>query len=91
MTITAKYASRCATCGHAVSPGQSIEWDKNSPVRHTACGGTSGGTSAAPAARTTRYSRGSSSLSDTVRCRHCGKRTAEGDDWCQVCGRADYE
>lgn len=27
----------------------------------------------------------------TVRCRHCGKRTAEGDDWCMVCGRADYE
>ena len=26
-----------------------------------------------------------------VKCQHCGKWTMEGDDWCMVCGRADYE
>ena len=88
MTITAKYASRCASCHQPIPPGTSIEWIKGSPVRHTSCSDTS----AAPAARTMRYSRrGWSSLSDTVRCRYCGKRTAEGDDWCQMCGRANYE
>ena len=29
--------------------------------------------------------------SGQVRCRFCGKLTTEGDDWCMVCGRADYE
>jgi hypothetical protein len=33
----------------------------------------------------------SSRDSDMVRCRHCGKKTPEGDDWCMVCGRAGYE
>lgn len=32
-----------------------------------------------------------SSHEGEVRCRHCGKWTAEGDDWCMECGRADYE
>jgi len=27
----------------------------------------------------------------SVRCRHCGERTPEGDDWCMACGAADYE
>lgn len=28
---------------------------------------------------------------DMVKCRHCGKMTMGGDDWCQCCGRGDYE
>jgi hypothetical protein len=28
---------------------------------------------------------------DHIRCRHCGGWTAGGDDWCTVCGAADYE
>lgn len=53
MTITAKYAATCATCGGRINPGQQIEWSKGSPVRHTACGATS----AAPAAPKRRPSR----------------------------------
>lgn len=37
MTITAKFASRCATCGETITPGTKIEWTKGAPVRHTAC------------------------------------------------------
>lgn len=47
MTITARYASRCASCGGSVTPGQQVEWAKGSPVRHTACEATSA-TPAAP-------------------------------------------
>lgn len=39
MTITAKYASQCATCQRAITPGQQIEWAKGQPVRHAACVG----------------------------------------------------
>lgn len=41
MTITAKFASRCCSCGQAITPGTKIEWTKGSPVRHTSCGATS--------------------------------------------------
>jgi len=37
MTITAKYASKCATCGQAIPVGAQIEWSKGSPARHTSC------------------------------------------------------
>lgn len=40
MTITAKFASRCGSCGQPVTPGQKIEWTKGAPVRHTVCGGS---------------------------------------------------
>jgi hypothetical protein len=29
--------------------------------------------------------------SDYVRCRWCGQKTRAGDDWCDCCGRANYE
>lgn len=45
MSITAKYAATCATCRGSIRPGQSIEWTKGQPVRHTACGSA---TAAAP-------------------------------------------
>ena len=41
MTITAKFASRCATCGQTITPGTKIEWAKGAPVRHTSCEATS--------------------------------------------------
>jgi len=37
MTITAKFASRCAICGEPITPGTTIEWAKGQPVRHTSC------------------------------------------------------
>lgn len=37
------------------------------------------------------YDAGRGYDDDMVRCRHCGKRTLGGDDWCMACGRADYE
>lgn len=37
MTITAKYASRCASCSQPVTPGATIEWSKGAPVRHSSC------------------------------------------------------
>jgi len=40
MTITAKFASRCAACGQTITPGTKIEWTKGSPVRHTSCEAT---------------------------------------------------
>lgn len=40
MTITAKYASTCATCGGKVHPGTQIEWTRGSrAVHHAACVG----------------------------------------------------
>lgn len=40
MTITAKYATRCATCGQSIAAGEKIEWAKGSPARHTSCSAT---------------------------------------------------
>ena len=37
MTITARYASRCATCAQPIHVGEQIEWNKGSPSRHTTC------------------------------------------------------
>jgi hypothetical protein len=41
MTITAKYPSKCAACGGAISAGEQIEWSKGSPARHTQCNASS--------------------------------------------------
>ena len=53
MTITAKFASRCASCGQTITPGTKIEWIKGSTVRHTSCEATS----AAPVAPKRAQSR----------------------------------
>lgn len=37
MTITARYPSRCSSCGGSISVGDRIEWAKGSPVRHSSC------------------------------------------------------
>lgn len=38
MTLTAKYAGRCAACHGAIAPGESIEWDRESKrSTHTRC------------------------------------------------------
>lgn len=47
MTITARYAGRCTTCGQAITPGQQIEWARGAS-RHTTCPTT---TTAPPAQR----------------------------------------
>lgn len=48
----------------------------------------SSGTATAP---TTRRPYGVRTESDYCRCRWCGKKTRSGDDWCDCCGRANYE
>jgi hypothetical protein len=35
MTITAKYASKCARCGGQIQVGEKIEWSKGSPAMHS--------------------------------------------------------
>lgn len=37
MTITAKFASKCACCGGRIEAGEKIEWTKGMPAKHTAC------------------------------------------------------
>jgi hypothetical protein len=37
MTITARYASRCATCSRPIAVGEQIEWTKGQPARHPGC------------------------------------------------------
>jgi hypothetical protein len=37
MTITAKFASTCAACQGAISPGEQIEWKKGAKSRHAHC------------------------------------------------------
>ncbi len=58
MTITAKYAATCATCGGPVSAGTPIEWAKGQPVRHAICPATAGSTTLpAPQSRAITVSR----------------------------------
>lgn len=37
MTITARYASRCACCHQPITVGQQIEWSRGTPARHVEC------------------------------------------------------
>lgn len=39
MTITAKYAGRCAACGGAIRVGEPIEWSRGGPTTHAGCAG----------------------------------------------------
>ena len=41
MTITARYASKCATCGGSIREGERIEWVRGQPARHIRCSGGS--------------------------------------------------
>lgn len=72
MTITAKYPSRCATCGGSVTPGQQIEWAKGQPVRHTDCAAAP--TSAVAPAPTKRPYRPTT----CVVCGHVERRNRRG-------------
>lgn len=54
MTITARYASTCPTCSHAITPGQQVEWTRGSQARHVDCGASVPRTTAAPARRPAR-------------------------------------
>lgn len=49
MTMNAKYPSTCPTCRGRITPGQSIEWSKGTPARHSSCGGSTA--TKAPATR----------------------------------------
>ena len=49
MSITAKYAATCCSCGKPITPGQKIEWTKGQPVRHASCGATATAPAAAKA------------------------------------------
>jgi uncharacterized OB-fold protein len=69
MTITARYASRCASCGQAVTPGQQIEWTKGSPARHTDCQSPA----AAPVASVSSSKR---PRYRPTRCAECGARAS---------------
>lgn len=35
--ITARFASTCPTCSQRIQPGQSVQWTKGSPARHSDC------------------------------------------------------
>lgn len=50
MTITARYASTCPTCGQPITPGQAVEWERGAKARHTECpsAGSAPATSSAP-------------------------------------------
>jgi hypothetical protein len=39
MTITAKFRSLCPACGHSISPGEKVEWEKGRKAAHTKCPG----------------------------------------------------
>ncbi len=41
MIITAKFPSRCASCGNNIGAGDRIEWKKGSPAVHERCAGRS--------------------------------------------------
>lgn len=69
MTITARFASRCATCGQPIRAGEQIEWTKGAPARHVSCTATTAQT--ASPARTT--------------CRSCGGPTSAGRSTCGEC------
>lgn len=40
MTITARYPSRCASCGHSIRVGDTIEWSRGRAARHATCSAT---------------------------------------------------
>jgi hypothetical protein len=37
MTITSRYAGKCASCGGRIHPGDRIEWQKGQGSRHITC------------------------------------------------------
>jgi DNA-directed RNA polymerase subunit RPC12/RpoP len=37
MIITAKFPSKCATCGGSINVGDKIEWSKGERTRHAKC------------------------------------------------------
>lgn len=94
MTITAKFASRCATCQGGVLPGQQIEWTKGSPVRHTSCRAASIAPSPSASARPARRSLANGDIY-TARNGHpkvfgCSACT-RGERMCRSCQHDEYD
>ena len=57
MTITAKYASTCPTCGQGIRPGDQVAWARGEKARHAACAGGAADTSTAPMPRSITVER----------------------------------
>lgn len=91
MTITARYASRCASCQQAITPGQQIEWRKGAPSRHTSCGSASSTTTTAPARRRVTACLGCGGPLDAYQQRH-GRRYCSTDCYAdrQLGGQSGY-
>jgi len=93
MTITAKFASRCASCGQTVTPGQQIEWTKGSPVRHTTCGAST----SAQATQSARPARRSLTNGDIYTARNGEPKVfgcsacSRGDRMCKQCQFDEYD
>jgi len=83
MTITARYASRCATCQGQVLPGAQIEWSKGAPVRHATC--PTDATPATTEARPSLYTPRHVSHMGRQICRGCGGPTSAPGAYCGEC------
>lgn len=83
MTITAKYATRCATCGQPIAAGEKIEWAKGSPARHTSCTATTTRTAVPKSSRSARGRRtgcSCGSREDTISQYDCESCRFDRDD-----------
>lgn len=88
MTITARYRSSCRRCHQLITPGTTIEWDRDTRTsQHVTCPEAAAET--APTARPT-----ASAASRTYRCRRCGETgrggsypfsTLPGSGYCDDC------
>lgn len=57
MTITAKFASVCPSCGKPIKPGQQVEWERGQKARHTDCGAADAGAAVATGPRVITVTR----------------------------------
>lgn len=83
MTITARYASRCATCAQQIHVGEQIEWARGTAARHTECpvDRTPIAADATPRPYAPRYV---SRIGRTV-CRSCGGPLSAPGSLCDDC------
>jgi hypothetical protein len=90
MTITAKFPSRCSSCGQPITPGQKIEWTKGSPVRHTSCNAQAAVSSSKPARR--RLTNGDiyTARNGQPKVFGCSACT-HGDRMCRSCQHDEYD
>lgn len=87
MTITAKYAGRCAVCGGAIRPGSKIEWSRGSATC-VACAAHGGGASK-PTAATRAAARKAPLASGKFQSRRL-REPGESERLIQRSGRSGY-